>query len=321
MNNRNLSPAIVPLAWASFISQVLIVITGGAVRLTASGLGCDQWPQCTPGKFVTTPEQGIHGAIEFGNRTLTFVLIIIAVATLITVWRQRPVRKDLRVLVLIPFVGIIMQAIIGGVSVLLRLNPWVVGFHFVVSAGLVAATAVLVERVHTGDAPRRWLVVGPVRTCALVTAALAAITICLGIVATGAGPHAGDAQAPRNGLSVLDTYRVHALASYLLLAATIVSVVLVRRSLKSGLGTGRLYQSLVWLLGIEIVQAAVGITQANLGVPALLVGIHMGLAVLLAGTTAVMVTRLRISDLPTSGSPTSGSPTSAGVNTVDASAS
>lgn len=292
MNNQYVSPAVVRLAWASFVSQVVIVITGGAVRLTASGLGCDRWPQCTPGKFVTTPEQGIHGAIEFGNRTLTGVLIIIAVCTLIVVWRMRPVRTDLRVLTVIPFAGIVLQAVIGGISVLLKLNPWVVGFHFVVSAGLVAATAMLVERVYTGSGPRHRIVSVGLRNWGVGTGVIALCVMLLGIVSTGAGPHAGDANAPRNGLSVELTYHLHATAAYLLVAATLVTFVWAVMHMRTQTDSTHLVKSVGLLLSVEALQAAVGITQARLGVPALLVGIHMGLAVLLGAAAVVMISRL-----------------------------
>ena len=110
-------------AWLSLAIQLLIVLTGGAVRLTASGLGCPTWPQCTEGSFVTTPEMGIHGVIEFGNRLLFFVIQIVAIVTFLLIVRMRKHRRDLFWLALIPCFSIVLQAVLGGITVLTNLNP------------------------------------------------------------------------------------------------------------------------------------------------------------------------------------------------------
>ena len=143
------------LAIASLVAQILIVGTGGAVRLTDSGLGCPTWPECTEGSLVAVPEMGIHGAIEFGNRLLTFVLVIIALAMFLAVVRLRAERPELMRLSIALGAGIIAQAVIGGISVLTNLNPWVVGLHFVVSAVLVSLATVLVYRVVEWNASTR----------------------------------------------------------------------------------------------------------------------------------------------------------------------
>ncbi|WP_258933173.1 COX15/CtaA family protein [Nesterenkonia pannonica] len=124
-------------AWASLIANIGIILTGGAVRLTDSGLGCPEWPLCTEDSLVSTPEMGIHGAIEFGNRLLTYVLVIIAAAMLLSVIRLRRTHRPLTVMSAIIVAGIPIQAIIGGITVWTNLNPWVVALHFIVSAGLV----------------------------------------------------------------------------------------------------------------------------------------------------------------------------------------
>ena len=272
------------LAWASLVSQTLIVGTGGAVRLTGSGLGCPTWPKCTEDSFVATPEMGIHGIVEFGNRLLTFVLVIIAIAAFLSVlrmWRQRP---ELLQLTIALGLGIPAQAIIGGITVLTGLNPWIVGLHFVVSTVLVALAAVYVHRVYRGQ--RAPLVVAPVdRALAIATAVGAWITVLVGIVVTGSGPHAGDGGAARNGLDSELLQHVHSWPAYITFALTLALVV---RSVQ--LGMPRLRRAAIALLAIELVQIAVGLAQANLGLPELLVGIHMVLAcVLIAGVTLVLL--------------------------------
>ena len=165
------------LAIATLVVQILIVATGGAVRLTGSGLGCPTWPQCTEGSFVSTPEMGIHGVIEFGNRLLTFVVALVAILMFLAVVRMRKQRRDLFVLALVIGLYIPIQAVIGGITVLTNLNPYVVGLHFLASVVLVALAAVLVYRVH--DGPRGGDRVGPrwFRMLVHVASLLVAVTI------------------------------------------------------------------------------------------------------------------------------------------------
>ncbi len=136
------------LAVLSLIGQTLLIVTGGAVRLTASGLGCPTWPRCTDSSLVNTPEMGIHGIIEFGNRLLTFALAAVAVAMLVYLWNLRKERRDLFLLALGLLASIPAQAIIGGITVLTQLNPWVVGLHFLVSMALVVLATLLVNRAY-----------------------------------------------------------------------------------------------------------------------------------------------------------------------------
>ena len=138
------------LAWASVIVQLVLIATGGAVRLTGSGLGCPTWPQCTPGSLVNTPEQGIHGLIEFANRALTGVVILVAILAFLSILRFRAERRDLFVLTLLQGLSIPLQAVVGGITVLTGLNSWIVGLHFVISVGLVVLTVMLVYRVYVG---------------------------------------------------------------------------------------------------------------------------------------------------------------------------
>ena len=273
-------------AIATLVAQILIVGTGGAVRLTGSGLGCPTWPRCTDDSFVTTPEMGIHGIIEFGNRLLTFVLIAIAIVMFVLVLRIRRERRDLFVLALVIGLGIPAQGVIGGFSVLTNLNPYVVGLHFVLSVVLVVLSTVLVYRVYAG--PRGVRASVPLWYSALThaTSALVAITILVGIITTGSGPHAGDSGASRNGLDSELLQHVHSWPAYLLFALTVVVFALSFRMpqvLRLPLWTGL-------LLGVEVVQIAVGLWQARTGLPIVLVNIHMVLAVsLVAAMTAVLM--------------------------------
>ena len=279
------------VAWASLACQLLLIGTGGAVRLTGSGLGCPTWPQCVEGSYVSTPEMGLHGVIEFGNRLLTFVLVIVAVAAFLAVVRQRRVRRDLFVLALVQGLSIPLQAVIGGVTVLVGLNPWIVGLHFVVSIALVALMTVFVVRVLRGPRGRgllapRWYV-----RLAHVTSAVVAVVVLVGVVTTGAGPHAGDAATPRNGLDAALLEHLHAWPAYALFALTVVLVTVAwRRGLPRRAVTG--------LLAVELVQIAVGLTQARTGLPPVLVGTHMVLAGVLVAVTTATVLSLRADQTP-----------------------
>ena len=273
------------LAIATLVVQILIVATGGAVRLTGSGLGCPTWPQCTDGSFVATPEMGIHGAIEFGNRLLTFLLVVVAILMFLAVVRMRKERGDLFVLALIIGLYVPIQAVIGGITVLTNLNPYVVGLHYLASVVLVAFAAVLVYRVY--DGPRGSERVGPswYRILVHVTTLLVAVTIIVGIITTGSGPHAGDSGAARNGLDPAVLQHVHSWPAYATFAATILLVLLAP--------TTRLRRFATILIGIELVQIAVGLTQSRLGLPELLVGIHMVLACCIGAAMTAVVLSLR----------------------------
>ena len=278
------------IAWASLVSQTLIVGTGGAVRLTGSGLGCPTWPRCTEDSFVSTPEMGIHGIIEFGNRLLTFVLVIIAILAFLAVLRMRRERPELLRLTVALGLGIPLQAVIGGITVLTQLNPWIVGLHFVVSAVLVALAVVFVHRVYRGRTTGELLVPRPVQLLALATAVGAWITVLVGIVVTGSGPHAGDGGAARNGLDSELLQHVHSWPAYITFGLSVVLLIVALR-----LGVAPLRRAVIALIAVEVVQIAVGLAQARLGLPELLVGIHMVLAcVLIAVVTLVLLTLRRM---------------------------
>ena len=275
-------------AWLSLAIQILIVLTGGAVRLTASGLGCPTWPQCTDGSFVTTPEMGIHGVIEFGNRLLFFVIQIVAIVTFLFIVRMRRQRRDLFVLALIPCFSIVLQAVLGGITVLTNLNPYVVGLHFLASVVLVVLAAIFVHRVYYG--PRGSTIIVPAwyRGLALVTAVLVGITVILGILTTGSGPHAGDGGAARNGLDSELLQHFHSWPAYAAFGATILLVLGALR-----IRTPRLVRFTALLLLVEVAQIIVGVTQARFGLPEVLVAIHMVLACCLAAAMAAVLMSLR----------------------------
>lgn len=276
-------------AWASLVAQILIVGTGGAVRLTGSGLGCPTWPQCTPGSYVALPEQGIHGVIEFGNRLLTFVLVIIAIAAFVHVLRMRAERRDLFRLTLILGLGIPAQAVLGGLTVLTGLNPYLVGAHFVLSAVLVVFATVLVVRVRFGPRQRPRVVPAGVVALAHVTSLLVAVTVVVGVLTTGAGPHAGDAKTPRNGLDPAILQHLHSYPGYATFGLTIALLIAA-----SALRAQRMRTWTLGLLAVEIIQIIVGIAQARLGLPEILVGIHMVLACVLVAAMTAVVLALRI---------------------------
>ncbi|KRE85174.1 COX15/CtaA family protein [Arthrobacter sp. Soil764] len=283
---RTVDARIRRLAVASLIGQTLLVVTGGAVRLTASGLGCPTWPRCTTDSLVNTPEMGIHGFIEFGNRLLTFALAAVAALMLVYLWNLRKERKDLFLLALGLLASIPAQAVIGGVTVLTNLNPWVVGLHFLVSMALVVFATLLVNRAfgRTGHflASRPAALPAVLRPVTAAVALFSAVAVMLGVVVTGAGPHAGDADAPRNDLDWDLFSHIHAVPAYLVTAGTAVALVLVlRRGIK-----GRFRTAVLALLGVTVLQAVIGFTQYYNGIPALLVAAHMlGAALLMAAST------------------------------------
>lgn len=281
------------LAVLSLIGQTVLIVTGGAVRLTSSGLGCPTWPRCTDSSLVNTPEMGIHGIIEFGNRLLTFALAAVAVAMLVYLWNLRRERRDLFLLALGLLASIPAQAVIGGITVLTQLNPWVVGLHFLVSMALVVVATLLVNRAYgrTGRFRVAELAAlpGVARPLMSAVALFAALAVCLGVVVTGAGPHAGDADAPRNNLDWDLFSHIHAAPAYLVTAGALFALYLVIRDRIPG----PFRTAVVMLLGVTVLQAAIGFTQYYNGIPALLVAAHMLAAALLmsAATNAADLAR------------------------------
>ncbi|MGJ4843716.1 COX15/CtaA family protein [Leifsonia sp. Le1] len=276
------------IAWIYLVGQIILVGTGGLVRLTSSGLGCPTWPKCTADSLVNTPEMGIHGVIEFGNRLLGVLLGIVAIVAFVAILRLRKERPDLFWLTLLAGLGIPAQAVIGGLSVLTDLNPYVVGLHFVVSIVLVALCTTFLFRLYTTPGPRTRAVPAWFAIVTHITSFVVAVTILVGILTTGSGPHAGDAKAPRNDLNPEILQHVHAIPAYVTFALTLVLVI---ASLRFTATKIRRYAAL--LLVVELVQIAVGLIQANTGLPGVLVGVHMMLAASLAAAMTAVVLSLK----------------------------
>jgi len=276
-------------AWATLVVQVGIVGTGGLVRLTGSGLGCPTWPTCTDESLVATPEMGIHGVIEFGNRLLTFLLALIAIITFVLVLRMRRERRDLFWLALLVGLYIPLQAVIGGITVLTQLNPFVVGLHFLASVPLVALAAALVIRAYATPGPRALAVPRWYAVVTHVTTVVVLVTVVVGVLVTGSGPHAGDTAAARNGLDPEFMQHVHSWPAYATFALTLVLVAGAWRTPPAL----RLRLWTLLLLAVEFAQIAVGLWQARTGLPVVLVNIHMVLSMLLVAAMTAVVMHLK----------------------------
>ena len=277
--------------WLSLVSQILIVVTGGLVRLTGSGLGCPTWPKCTEDSIVTVPEMGIHGVIEFGNRLLTFVLVLIALLTFIAV--RRTVGKSRRGLTwpaLVLGLGIIGQALLGGLTVLTGLNPWIVGGHFLVSGVLIGIASVLLWRIYSTIHPPVSYVAASLAWPILL---VGIVTVLVGVVVTGAGPHAGDAETPRNGLDLEIWQHYHSYPAYLLTALVAISLFFTVVLNRQFSWTNPTHKIIGLLFVVLIMQAILGVIQSRLGVPALLAGVHMLGASLIISLLAFQLLALR----------------------------
>ena len=182
-----------PIVIANLVAEVGIVVTGGVVRLTGSGLGCTTWPECLPGSFtpVRTDASQYHDLVEFGNRTLTGVVGILAIATIWAVVTRWPARTRMHLLAFAVLGGIVVQGVLGGITVLTGLNPWLVMGHFLVSMVLIAVSTALLRGTldeRPGNGPGELVVHPLARTLALATSAVGAVVLLLGTVVTGSGP-------------------------------------------------------------------------------------------------------------------------------------
>jgi heme a synthase len=276
---------VVTAAAASLVVHVLIVVTGGAVRLTGSGLGCPTWPPCTRGHFVTTREQGIHGLVENSNRALTGVLLVVAVLTILVMWRLRPRRRALLWLSLWLLVGIVVQAVLGGITVLTGLNPLMVMAHYLVSAGLIAVAVLLLERTLEGDGPPEPLVSRELRWLGRALVGVTAAVLLVGTVVTGSGPHSGDTDVThRLPFELTTVAQLHADLVFLLFGLAVALAVALRAT-----GAPRRTQRRVLeLVAVGLLQGVVGYVQYFTKLPAGLVAVHV------LGSTLVWVAALRI---------------------------
>lgn len=271
------------LLLANLAAQVLIVGTGGAVRLTGSGLGCSTWPQCEPGSFTPQLHEAlsIHPYVEFGNRLLTFVLTAVAIAVAARVGLDRRRATSFRLLGLVPLLGVLAQAVIGGLSVLGDLHPAIVGLHMLASMALVAVSTVLLGRFTAGDGPARVVTTRAVLWLGRALGVAATAVLALGVVVTGAGPHSGDADVGyRFAVDPWEVARLHAAAVWVFAAIGVAMLVLTRR------GPRRVNRRLWLLAAVTLAQGAIGYVQLFTGLPEVLVGLHMiGAALLAAATT------------------------------------
>jgi cytochrome c oxidase assembly protein subunit 15 len=269
-------------AWATLIANILLIVTGGAVRLTDSGLGCPTWPRCTDSSLTPHGTIGPHQLIEFGNRTLTFVLVAIAVATYVAARQaaRQLARPDLLRLAVVLALAIPAQAVLGGITVLTGLNPWVVSLHLVLSLVIVSLAVLFLHRLdHPPVTPAR----GVVPTLAWTTYAVTWAVLYAGTVVTGSGPHAGDASSTRNGLDPLQMSQFHADLVFLLIGVTVGMWF----ALKATSGDVR---PVTALAAVEVLQAVVGFVQYFADLPIAVVMLHMlGAGLVVAAATWLLV--------------------------------
>jgi cytochrome c oxidase assembly protein subunit 15 len=278
-------PALRPMALASLIANIALVVTGAAVRLTDSGLGCPTWPKCTDQSYTTTAAMGVHGVIEFGNRLLGWVLAAIVVVCFVAAWRERPRRRSTTRLAVANALGVPAQGVMGGITVLTKLNPWVVGAHFLLSMALIAISYALWRRTAEGDGAPVSLVPGPLRALARLLALAGVAVLVAGVVVTGSGPHSGDHGAKRNGLDPAAVSQAHADLVFLLVGLTVALWFALR-----AVGAPRpAVRAAAALLGIELGQGLIGFVQYFTSLPVALVAAHMlGASLVWTGTLAVL---------------------------------
>lgn len=277
--------------WGNLLCQMGIIVTGGIVRLTGSGLGCSTWPNCEPGQFApnTANPTGFRAFIEFGNRSLTGVLSVFAIAVLIVAWRWLRFKgRGFRWLSLTPLIGTALQAVVGMLIVRLHLHPGAVAPHFLISIALVVVSTILVARLYEGDGSRRRAVPRPVLTTALVLALVGAAVLVLGTLVTSSGPHSGDLEATvRLGLDPRMVSWLHADA-VMLFCGLVVGMLLVLHLIHARTHARRAAWTLV---AVTVAQAAIGYIQYFTALPAVLVGFHMaGAAIFTASVSWLVVT-------------------------------
>ena len=261
--------------------QAGLVLTGGAVRITGSGLGCPTWPECTPGSYTPVPHQAegqLHAWIEFGNRLLTFALVAVSLAILIHVLNKR--RRDLRSLAIGQLLGILGQGVLGGITVLTDLHPIPVAGHLLLSIILIAGAASLYSRREYSARPRTDLD-KLTKRISLLHIGLTFVVIILGTIVTGSGPHAGDEKAQRFGFDIRVVAWLHADAVIALLGLTAAFFILVRSDKE-------LVRRIAVFTAIALAQGAIGYIQYFTGIPEILVAAH------LLGATLVWIAAWRI---------------------------
>lgn len=296
------------VAWANLVAQIGIIVTGGAVRLTGSGLGCSTWPNCEPGQFTPQVRDAAdyHGLIEFANRGLAGIVLLIALALVVLTLvhgRTRPElrRRPVEALAVGIVAGVVLQAVVGGVTVWVELHPAVVGSHFLLSGALVALSAYLVARLREADGPTRPLAatgVGALRPLAIALAVATVVLVVLGVVVTGAGPHSGDENVGyRFAVDPVSVARIHAVSAWVFTAIVVALLVLLHRARPAPgaeAEVARAQRRIRVLLVVTLAQAVVGYAQYFTGLPELLVGIHLFAAAVLIATVTFAITGLRV---------------------------
>ncbi|MET7463911.1 COX15/CtaA family protein [Nonomuraea sp. NPDC005501] len=275
-------------AWAlaSVAANAGITVSGAAVRVTGSGLGCPTWPRCTPDSFVPVPHPEVAMAnmlVEFGNRLVTFLVLAVGVACVLSALRLAPRRRSLLGLALLQPLGVLAQALWGGLVVRSMLNPFTVAVHFLISIALVAACWMLYQRTREGDGPIRRVVHRDIRRLGHVLIAAVSVLLLAGVVVTGTGPHSGDVLASRFDLDIESVVRLHADIAYLVVGLSFALAFALH--VTDAPRTAR--RAALALLGIELLQGVIGYVQYFLAVPAFLVGLHV------LGATLVWIFALR----------------------------
>ncbi|MEU8201405.1 COX15/CtaA family protein [Streptosporangium sp. NPDC049046] len=279
-------------ALAAVVVNVGITVTGAAVRVSGSGLGCPTWPRCTPESFIPVAHDEIsplNMAIEFGNRLLTFLVLAVGVACLIAALRLPARRPDLVRLAWLQPIGVAFQGLWGGLVVRSALNPVTVSVHFLASIGMIAAAYALYARAGLNESPGdgsppRQRIHRHVRTLVFGLVAAVFTLLVVGVVVTGTGPHSGDEMASRFGFDIETVARIHADVAYVVIGLTFALAFALHITDAPGYA-----RRTAWtLLGVEAAQGVIGYVQYFLGVPAALVNLHV------LGATLVWVCTLRV---------------------------
>ncbi len=274
-------------ALASVVVNAGIAVTGAAVRVSGSGLGCPTWPRCTPDSFVPAPHDAhapMNMAIEFGNRLLSFLVLAVGVACVVAVWRATPRRPALVKLAMIQPVGVAVQGLWGGLVVRSLLNPVTVGVHYLLSTGMILAAFALYARSGEGDAPPRRLVHRDIRTLGFVLAFAVFVLLVVGVMVSGTGPHSGDEAASRFDFDIQMMAQLHADVVWIVIGLTFALLF----ALHVSDSPGRARRGALVLLGVELAQGFIGYVQYFLAVPAFLVALHV------LGSTLVWIAALRV---------------------------
>jgi len=272
-------------ALSAVVMMVVIVVTGGAVRLTGSGLGCPTWPKCTDESLTATSAMGFHGAVEFGNRMLTYVLCAAVGWAIIAARSQKPWRRGLTRLGWTQFWLVMGNAILGGIVVLVGLNPYTVAAHFLLSTALLAVATVMWQRTREGDAEPRPLVGKAVRQLVWILVTATVLLVMVGTVVTGSGPHAGDSSdVPRMPLDWETISKAHAVLAWIVVTLTF-ALWFVLKAVDAPKGPLHRTRDLFLVL---LAQGVIGYVQYFTDLPEILVGLHM------MGSALVWIAVLRV---------------------------